>query len=83
MLPSVAGMTGVHHSAFSVQMGSQELFHSGWLQTTILLFSASQIARITGVSHWVSGSFHNALYPSIQLTLTTYADSTITIQLSM
>jgi hypothetical protein len=25
---------------------------SGWLQTTILLISASWVARITGVSHW-------------------------------
>jgi hypothetical protein len=24
----------------------------GWLRTAILKFSASQVARITGVSHW-------------------------------
>jgi hypothetical protein len=33
------------------QIGSCELFLPGWLQTTILLISASLVARITGVSH--------------------------------
>jgi hypothetical protein len=32
-------------------MRSQELFPCGWPWTKILLISASQIARITGVSH--------------------------------
>jgi hypothetical protein len=30
---------------------SHELFCPGWLQTAILLISASWVARITGVSH--------------------------------
>jgi hypothetical protein len=29
-----------------------ELFAQGWLQTAILLSSASQVARIIGMSHW-------------------------------
>jgi hypothetical protein len=32
--------------------GSLGLFSPGWPQISILLISASQIARITGVSHW-------------------------------
>jgi hypothetical protein len=31
--------------------GSHELFSPGWPQTSILPISASQVARITGVSH--------------------------------
>jgi hypothetical protein len=42
--------------------GSLELFAWGWLQTVILLNSASWVARITGVSHqypaWRSISWH-------------------------
>jgi hypothetical protein len=54
MFPAVAGMTGAHHHAwlFSIDMGFQLLFCLGWPWTTILLISASQVARITGVSHW-------------------------------
>jgi hypothetical protein len=33
------------------EIGSHELFAWGWLRTTILLISASWVARITGVSH--------------------------------
>jgi hypothetical protein len=33
------------------EIESPELFTSGWLQTAILLISASQVARITGMSH--------------------------------
>jgi hypothetical protein len=33
------------------EMGSWELFAWGWFQTKILLISASQVARITGMSH--------------------------------
>jgi hypothetical protein len=35
---------------FFFKIGSWELFCPGWLQTTILLISASWIVRITGVS---------------------------------
>jgi hypothetical protein len=33
------------------EIGSHKLFTQGWLLTVILLISASQVARITGVSH--------------------------------
>jgi hypothetical protein len=33
------------------EIGSRELFAWDWLQTVILLISASRVARITGVSH--------------------------------
>jgi hypothetical protein len=33
------------------EIGSHELFDQGWFQTTILLISASWVARITGMSH--------------------------------
>jgi hypothetical protein len=33
------------------QIGAHELFTQGWLQTSILLISASWVARITGMSH--------------------------------
>jgi hypothetical protein len=35
--------------------GSHELFAQDWLQTKILLISASQVARIAQVSHWSWG----------------------------
>jgi hypothetical protein len=35
------------------KIGSCELFAWGWLQTVILLTSASQVARIAGMSHWL------------------------------
>jgi hypothetical protein len=34
------------------EIGSHKLFIWGWLQTLILLISASWIARITDLSHW-------------------------------
>jgi hypothetical protein len=34
-----------------LEIGSQELFAGGWLQTLILLISASWVARITNTSH--------------------------------
>jgi hypothetical protein len=34
-----------------LEIESHKLFARGWLQTTILLTSASWIARITNVSH--------------------------------
>jgi hypothetical protein len=34
------------------EIGSCELFAQGWLQTMILLVSASLVTRITGTSHW-------------------------------
>jgi hypothetical protein len=33
------------------EIGSHELFAQDWLQTVILLISASWVARITGMSH--------------------------------
>jgi hypothetical protein len=35
----------------SVEMGSHKVFPPGWLETAILPISASQVARITGVSY--------------------------------
>jgi hypothetical protein len=34
------------------EIGSCELFPRGWIQTSILLTSASSVARITSVSQW-------------------------------
>jgi hypothetical protein len=34
----------------------------GWLQTAILLISASWIARITGMSHWYPAQWHLFIY---------------------
>jgi hypothetical protein len=34
-------------------MGYHELFSWGWPPTTVLLISASQVARIMDVSHWL------------------------------
>jgi hypothetical protein len=34
------------------EIGSLELFARGWLWTTILLISASHVARIIDMSHW-------------------------------
>jgi hypothetical protein len=39
------------HSAFSIEMGSHEYSTLPWSQTEILLISASQVARITSLSH--------------------------------
>jgi hypothetical protein len=38
---------------FGLEMGSQTIC-PGWPQTVILLISASQVARSTGVSHWLA-----------------------------
>jgi hypothetical protein len=35
-----------------LEMRVSQMIHPGWPQTTILLISASQVARITSVSHW-------------------------------
>jgi hypothetical protein len=37
---------------FFFKTASHELFARGWLQTMILLISASPVARITDVSYW-------------------------------
>jgi hypothetical protein len=39
------------------QIGPCKLFAQGWLGTTILLISASWLARITGVSHWCQTTY--------------------------
>jgi hypothetical protein len=41
-----------HYVQPLVEMGSCSLFCLGWHQTVIYPTSASQVARITGVSHW-------------------------------
>jgi hypothetical protein len=58
MLPAVAGITGTYHVIqlfssifFSVEIGSHKLFCLGCSGTVVLWISASQVARITGVSH--------------------------------
>jgi hypothetical protein len=52
-LPAIAEMTGAHNDTqlFSFEMGSHEHFCQGWPQTMIYPISASEIARITGMSH--------------------------------
>jgi hypothetical protein len=40
------------HTQLLVEMKSPKLFCLGWPQITILPISASQVARITGLSHW-------------------------------
>jgi hypothetical protein len=53
-LSAAAGMTGMDHHAqlFSIDIGSCKLFCLSWPGNAILLISASQIVRMTGVSHW-------------------------------
>jgi hypothetical protein len=41
---------------FSIEMRSCELFYPGWPVTTTHQVSASQVVRITGVSHWCSAA---------------------------
>jgi hypothetical protein len=46
-------MTGMHHhTQLSVEMGSLEIFYSGWPLARILLISAFGVAGIIGVSHY-------------------------------
>jgi hypothetical protein len=40
------------------EIGSGELFALGWLQTAILLISASSVARITGMNTRLIYVFH-------------------------
>jgi hypothetical protein len=40
-----------------LEIGSHELFAVGWLQTLILLISASQVTRITCVGHWYPADY--------------------------
>jgi hypothetical protein len=45
----------LHHSFFCVRYFRDSILRTiclGWLQTTILLISASWVASVTGVSHW-------------------------------
>jgi hypothetical protein len=49
----IAGMAGVHPTLNIFSLKCLENFLClGWLWTMILLLSASQVDRITGVSHW-------------------------------
>jgi hypothetical protein len=48
--PGVAGMTGTQHCT-KPWVGSQWTFCPDWPQTMILPISASQVVKITGVSH--------------------------------
>jgi hypothetical protein len=41
----------VHFSVVTLEMGVSRTICPGWLWSVILLSSASQVARITGVSH--------------------------------
>jgi hypothetical protein len=50
----------MHHSQLFVEIGSAEICPlQGWPQTAILPISASQAAKITGVSHWHSAAHCN------------------------
>jgi hypothetical protein len=53
-LSTIGGMTGVcHHTQlFSIEKGVSKTILSQWPVAVILLISASQVIRITGVSHW-------------------------------
>jgi hypothetical protein len=42
----------VHFAVVILEMGVSGTIFSGCWQTVILLISASQVARIIGVSHW-------------------------------
>jgi hypothetical protein len=44
--------TPVHFALVILEMGVSQTISLGWSQTMILLISASQVATITGVSHW-------------------------------
>jgi hypothetical protein len=48
-------------SYFSIELGSHKHFLRGWPRIGILLISASQVARITDVSHWCLANFHKFL----------------------
>jgi hypothetical protein len=51
----------LHQSFFMLgffEIGSGELFALGWLQTAILLISASSVARITGMNTRLIYVFH-------------------------
>jgi hypothetical protein len=51
VLPCGAGMTGQCHQAQPLfEMGISWTFYLSWTQTAVLPISASQVARITGVS---------------------------------
>jgi hypothetical protein len=38
-------------------MGFSPSVSLGWPETLILLISASQVARVTGISHWCSAGY--------------------------
>jgi hypothetical protein len=44
---------------------SHKLFFLGWLWTLILLISASQVARISGVSHWHPANYRHFFWLSL------------------
>jgi hypothetical protein len=54
----------VHFALVILKMGSCELFPPGWPQITILLISASQVAKIAGRSHWHLAP-HSLLHSSL------------------
>jgi hypothetical protein len=49
---STSATPPVHFALVMLKVEFQELFCPGWLQTAVLLISASQVATIIGVSHW-------------------------------
>jgi hypothetical protein len=53
--PTTWATPPVHFALFILEMGG---IMKGWHQTSIVPISASQVARITGVSHWHSALFH-------------------------
>jgi hypothetical protein len=53
-LPTIAGMTGTHINTpclFPIEMRSHRFFCLVWPGTAVLQISASQVAKIIGVSH--------------------------------
>jgi hypothetical protein len=52
-LPTTAGMADhLQCPVFGWDGGVSQTFCLGWPQTTVLLISASQVAKITSMHHW-------------------------------
>jgi hypothetical protein len=61
------------------EIGSHKLFSLGWLQTTILMITASWVARITGMNHWylATHNFYHLCDPHPWHSCPVAADQTI------
>jgi hypothetical protein len=61
MLPTVAGMTGIHYYSqlFSIEVESLKLFAQAGLELQSSQILASQVMRILGMSHQQLAKKHN------------------------